>query len=94
MALNRRGFLTGLVAAIAAPAIIRPGLLMPIKPGLVPARVVDIYQAVHGGFAVMQVQEDVYLSHALAGTTHLLWATISPQGLGGMIHRVGVGSDA
>lgn len=35
--MNRRGFLKGLVVAAVAPAIIRtPGLLMPIKPGLVP----------------------------------------------------------
>jgi len=34
--MNRRGFLTGLVAAVAAPAIVRPGLIMPIKPRLVP----------------------------------------------------------
>ena len=32
--MNRRGFLTGLVAAVAAPAIVRPGLIMPIKPAL------------------------------------------------------------
>ena len=32
MTLQRRGFLTGLAAALAAPAIIRtPGLLMPVK---------------------------------------------------------------
>lgn len=31
--MNRRGFLTGIIAACAAPAIIRtPGLIMPIKP--------------------------------------------------------------
>lgn len=36
--MNRRGFLTGLSALVAAPAIIRPGLLMPIKPSLVPVR--------------------------------------------------------
>ncbi len=34
---SRRGFLGGLLAVIAAPAIIRPGILMPIKPSLVPA---------------------------------------------------------
>jgi len=34
--MNRRGFLTGIIAAAAAPAIIRtPGLIMPIKPALV-----------------------------------------------------------
>lgn len=33
--MNRRGFLFGLSAALAAPAIIRtPGLLMPVKPQL------------------------------------------------------------
>lgn len=30
--MNRRGFLGGLIVALAAPAIIRPGLLMPVKP--------------------------------------------------------------
>lgn len=34
--MNRRGFITSLAAAVAAPAIIRPGLLMPIKPSLMP----------------------------------------------------------
>lgn len=33
---NRRGFLTGIIAGVTAPAIVRPGLLMPIKPSLVP----------------------------------------------------------
>lgn len=35
MELSRRGMLGGLLVALAAPAIIRPGLLMPIKPRLV-----------------------------------------------------------
>lgn len=30
--ITRRGFLSGIIAAAVAPAIIRPGLLMPIKP--------------------------------------------------------------
>lgn len=34
--LTRRGFIAGLSAIIAAPAIVRPGLIMPIKPSLVP----------------------------------------------------------
>lgn len=33
--LNRRGFLIGLSAVIAAPAIVRPGLIMPIQPKLI-----------------------------------------------------------
>lgn len=34
--MNRRGFLTGIIAACVAPAIIRTsGLIMPIKPALV-----------------------------------------------------------
>jgi hypothetical protein len=36
--IKRRGFIAGLVSALAAPAIIRPGLLMPIKSSLVPVR--------------------------------------------------------
>jgi hypothetical protein len=35
MALSRRGLLGGLLVALAAPAIVRPGLLMPVKPVLV-----------------------------------------------------------
>lgn len=31
----RRGFLTGIIAACMAPAIVRAGLIMPIKPALV-----------------------------------------------------------
>lgn len=39
MNLSRRGFLGSIIAAAVAPAIIRtPGLIMPIKPGLVMAR--------------------------------------------------------
>lgn len=33
--LNRRSLLGGIIAACAAPAIIRSGVLMPVKPGLV-----------------------------------------------------------
>jgi len=33
--LDRRGFLAGIIAACAAPAIVRSGLIMPIKPALV-----------------------------------------------------------
>jgi hypothetical protein len=35
---TRRGFLLGGLAALAAPAIIRPGVLMPVKSLLVPPR--------------------------------------------------------
>ena len=42
--LGRRGFLGALAAGIFAPAIIKtPGLLMPIKPSLVPAKDVLIW---------------------------------------------------
>jgi hypothetical protein len=34
--LARRGFLAGLIATLAAPAIIRPGLLMPVRRILIP----------------------------------------------------------
>lgn len=34
----RRGFLSGIIAAAVAPAIIRTGLLMPIKPALLGSR--------------------------------------------------------
>lgn len=37
MSITRRGFVGGLIAVVAAPAIVRPGLIMPIKPSLVPA---------------------------------------------------------
>ena len=41
--MNRRGFLTGIIAACVAPAIIRTsGLIMPIKPALVEATVGEI----------------------------------------------------
>lgn len=33
--LSRRGFLSGIIAACAAPAIVRAGIVMPIKPALV-----------------------------------------------------------
>lgn len=35
--MNRRGFIGVLAGAIAAPTLARAGLLMPIKPSLVPA---------------------------------------------------------
>jgi hypothetical protein len=35
MSLSRRGFIGGLAAALAAPVIIRSGILMPIKPALI-----------------------------------------------------------
>jgi hypothetical protein len=33
--LDRRGFLAGLGALIAAPAIVRAGIIMPVKPSLI-----------------------------------------------------------
>jgi len=33
--LDRRGFLAGILAACTAPAIVRSGLIMPIKPALI-----------------------------------------------------------
>lgn len=50
--MNRRGFLGGLLTALAAPAIIRtPGLLMPVRP---PLRFISIDAAgldvLYGGF--------------------------------------------
>jgi len=33
--LSRRGFLGSIIAACAAPVIVRSGLLMPVKPALV-----------------------------------------------------------
>lgn len=42
--IQRRGFLAGLAAALAAPAIIRtPGLLMPVKRVLVPKEALIVY---------------------------------------------------
>jgi hypothetical protein len=34
--LSRRGFLTGIVAALAAPAIVKAEILMPIKKIILP----------------------------------------------------------
>jgi hypothetical protein len=33
--MNRRGFLAGIGAALAAPAIVKAGVLMPVKPTLI-----------------------------------------------------------
>ncbi len=41
MNIHRRGFIAGLGALFAAPAIIRPGILMPVKPFLSAAPVVE-----------------------------------------------------
>lgn len=38
--MHRRSFLTGLAAALAAPAIVRPGILMPIKSFEMPIPVI------------------------------------------------------
>jgi hypothetical protein len=35
--LNRRGFLTGLASALAAPAVVRSGILMPLRGVVMPA---------------------------------------------------------
>lgn len=61
MTLHRRGFLGGLAAALAAPAIITtPGLLMPVRPQ--PRRLIlrapplpDGYQRISGGMIRMPV---------------------------------------
>lgn len=37
MILSRRGFLAGIIAAGMAPAIVRAGIIMPIKPQLIVA---------------------------------------------------------
>lgn len=34
--MNRRGFLTGMAAAIAAPAVVRSGVLMPLRGIVMP----------------------------------------------------------
>jgi hypothetical protein len=44
--LSRRGLLFG-AAAVAAPAIIRPGLLMPVKQMLLPGDGVGLLSAAH-----------------------------------------------
>jgi hypothetical protein len=41
--LNRRGFLSGLISTICAPAIVRPELLMPVKPLWVPWGEINIH---------------------------------------------------
>ena len=45
--ISRRGFFTGLISALAAPAIIRtPGLLMPVRAIAAPAQTNDMALAV------------------------------------------------
>ena len=47
---SRRFFLGGLVAALAAPAIIRPGVLMPVKRIILPTDLVGLQvETLHGG---------------------------------------------
>lgn len=49
--LNRRSFVSGLLVALAAPAIVRtPGLLMPVKPLVVPMP----YEGYGGGFSILR----------------------------------------
>lgn len=59
MNLSRRGFLTGIIAACAAPAILRSGLIMPIKPTLIipetPALVLDFVEIELPGTGVQWV---------------------------------------
>ena len=51
MNLSRRGFLAGIISACAAPAIVRSGLIMPIKPQLVvpPANELVVWPSSSGG---------------------------------------------
>ncbi len=50
--IGRRGFLAGIIAAAAAPALVMtPGLIMPIKPKLVAAPIVNIER---GGLLLME----------------------------------------
>ncbi len=61
MTLNRRTFLTGALAALAAPAIIRtPGLLMPVRP-LRLAAVQPIEPALNGVITPAMISEHMAL---------------------------------
>lgn len=40
--ISRRGFLTGIIAACAAPAIVKAGIIMPIKPLIVRPTAADL----------------------------------------------------
>lgn len=51
MTLSRRGFLSGLGAALAAPAVVRSGILMPLR-GIVMAPAID--DDVFGGYLLPQ----------------------------------------
>lgn len=53
--MNRRGFLLGL----CAPAIIRPGLLMPIKP-LLFSRYYLVTKAVAGNYELWDIMQEKY----------------------------------
>lgn len=48
--MHRRSFIRGIIAAALAPAIIRtPGLLMPVKPGLVDLGIVPLLPGIYTG---------------------------------------------
>ena len=50
--MNRRGFLGGMLVALAAPAIVRSGLLMPVKPVVLMPEPLPIFMG--KGFPTME----------------------------------------
>src|SRR5271156_2524686 len=52
MELNRRGFLGGLLAVMAAPAIVRPEILMPVRSIIFPSAPKIIVTGAHGSLQI------------------------------------------
>ena len=66
MTLQRRGFLRGIIAAAAAPAIITtPGLLMPIKPLLTVGNVPLVFEGLVLEFDEAQGSDALFVNSDL-----------------------------
>jgi hypothetical protein len=74
--MRRRGFIAGLAAALAAPAVIRtPGILMPVRA--VPAQLVryaDLMAITHRAF-VPRLFVDIYAADPLLKA---IWESVEP----------------
>ena len=84
--LNRRGFLGGLLVALAAPAIIRPGLLMKVSaPKLVIPRFATLADAMASGADVFDIDGMVPMSGF--GPTQVYQSSPEIQALVGFSRR-------
>jgi hypothetical protein len=84
--MNRRGFLTGIIAACAAPAIVKAGIIMPIKPALVMANKpvsLDLIDEIYAGVIRHNTEQ-----HHLMMQDALIHGVAACRTLGAVVHRI------